>query len=189
MDNPNTSVLDAINDLAGKSSFLDSLGKFAAQDLVYVIIALGAVLLVWLLVQRIRFAFEVAIILVIAVGLSLVIGRGIQHLWFEARPWVDHPDTVKLISHSADASFPSDHCLVAGAIAAVVLLASRVAGIIAIVLAVLIAWGRVFVGVHYPGDVLAGLAIGAACGVVTWFIVRGVLRRLSPTSGLGLIRR
>lgn len=177
MQNPNTSALDAINDLAGRSALLDDLGKFAAKDLIYVLLALGVAMLVWLLVQRVRFAFEVAVILVIAVGLSLVIGRGIQHFWFEARPWVDHPNTLQLIPHSADASFPSDHSLVAGAVAMVILLAWRWLGIVAVIVALLIGWGRVFVGVHYPGDVLAGLAIGAVCAIVAWVGVRRISRR------------
>jgi membrane-associated phospholipid phosphatase len=65
----------------------------------------------------------------------------------------------------------------------VALLASRWFGILAIVLAVLVAWGRVFVGVHYPGDVLGGLAIGALCAVFAWMVVRGVSARLSPARG------
>jgi membrane-associated phospholipid phosphatase len=189
MDNPNTSVFDAINDLAGRSSLLDDFGKFAANDMVFVLAAVAAVLLLWMLVHHVRSAVEVGIIMVIAVGLSLVAGRVIADLWYEARPFVDHPDTVKLISHSADAAFPSDHCLVAGAIAMVALLAWRWLGIIVVVLALLIAWARVFVGVHYPGDVLAGLAIGAVCGLVTWVVVKAISRRLSFSHGVGVLGR
>jgi membrane-associated phospholipid phosphatase len=96
---------------------------------------------------------------------------------------------VKLISHSADASFPSDHCLVAGAVAMVTLLAWRWLGIIAVALALLIAWGRVFVGVHYPGDVLAGLAIGAICACIAWVVVRMVTRRFLFLGSARLVGR
>lgn len=185
MSNPNTSVFDAINDLAGRSAALDDFGKFMAKDMIFVIVAVGALLLLWLLLRNIRNAIEVAVIMAAAVVLSLIVGRIIEHFWFETRPWIDHPDTIKLISHSADAAFPSDHCLVAGAIAAVALLASRLAGIITIVLALLIAWGRVFVGVHYPGDVLAGLAIGAVCGIVCWVIVKRLSHRIPLIGGVG----
>ncbi len=189
MSNPNTSVFDAINDLAGRSSVIDDVGKFMAKDMIYVMVAIGVALIVWLLVRNIRNAVETAVIMAAAVILSLVVGRVIEHFWFEARPWIDHPDTIKLISHSADASFPSDHCLVAGAIAMVALLAWRWLGILAVIGAILIAWGRVFVGVHYPGDVLAGLAIGAVCGLVCWLVVKRLSRRVPIIGGLGLAGR
>lgn len=189
MSNPNTAVFDAINDLAGRSSILDDLGKFMAKDMIYVMVALAAVLCVWLLFHNIRNAFEVGVIMAAAVVLSLVAGRIIEHFWFEARPWIDHPDTVKLISHSADAAFPSDHCLVAGAIATVALLSWRWLGVLAAIGAILIAWGRVFVGVHYPGDVLAGLAIGVVCGLVCWVVVKRYGHRLPIIGGLGLAGR
>lgn len=168
---------------------IDDVGKFMAKDMIYVMVAIGAALIVWLLVRNIRNAIETAVIMAAAVILSLVVGRVIEHFWFEARPWIDHPDTIKLISHSADASFPSDHCLVAGAIAMVALLAWRWLGILAVIGAILIAWGRVFVGVHYPGDVLAGLAIGAVCGLVCWLVVKRLSRRVPIIGGLGLAGR
>jgi membrane-associated phospholipid phosphatase len=189
MANPNTSVFDAINDLAGRSAVFDDVNKFLAKDMIYVVVALGVALLAWLLLRNVRNAFEVAVIMAAAVLLSLVIGRIVAHFWFEARPWVDHAGTVKLISHSADASFPSDHCLVAGAIGVVALLAWRWLGIVVLVLALLIAWSRVFVGVHYPGDVLAGLAIGAVCGLVCWFVVKRLSPHIPILGGIGVAGR
>lgn len=189
MTNPNTSIFDAINDLAGRSSVFDDFGKFMAKDMIYVVVAVGVALLVWLLIHNIRNAVEVGVIMAAAVLLSLLAGRIIEHFWFEARPWIDHPDTVKLISHSADASFPSDHCLVAGAIATVALLAWRWVGVVLAIGAILIAWSRVFVGVHYPGDVLAGLGIGIVCGLVCWFVVKRYSRRVPIIGGFGLAGR
>ncbi|MFW5418279.1 phosphatase PAP2 family protein [Nocardiopsis sp. CNT-189] len=69
-----------------------------------------------------------------------------------------------------DWSFPSNHAAVAGAAAAAAVVAWRWAGAVVVPLAVLEAFSRVFVGVHYPHDVLVGLAVGAvvAVPVVVW---------------------
>ncbi|CCH22352.1 phosphatase PAP2 family protein [Micromonospora lupini] len=65
-----------------------------------------------------------------------------------------------------DWSFPSNHATLAGALAITTLLLSRRLGLVALPLAVLAAFSRVFVGVHYPHDVAAGLLLGALVAVV-----------------------
>jgi len=173
----NESVFDAINGLAGRSSLLDSLGRFGANDLIYVV--LGFLLLLGLreLFSDRQLGVRVAITAVIAVGASLVIGAVIAHFWFEARPFVTHPDAIRLIPHSADNAFPSDHALVTGAAATVGFIAWPRWGWLAILGAVLLSVARVFVGVHYPGDVLAGLAIGGICALIAWWVMRDLFRR------------
>lgn len=172
----NEAILDAINGLAGRSSLLDSIGRFGANDLLYVVLGFLALLgAVEFLGDR-RGATRVAIVAVLAVGASLVIGSIIAHFWFEARPFITHPDTVRLIPHSADNAFPSDHALVGGAAATVGLIAWPRWGWLAVLGALLLSLARVFVGVHYPGDVLAGLAIGAVCAVVAWWVVTALSR-------------
>lgn len=75
-----------------------------------------------------------------------------------------------LIAHSPDGSFPSDHASAGFAIAVTLLLIHRRWGTIAIVGATVMCYARVFDGVHYPGDVVAGTLIGTAValGVVRW---------------------
>ncbi|WP_435207719.1 phosphatase PAP2 family protein [Micromonospora sp. bgisy143] len=65
-----------------------------------------------------------------------------------------------------DYSFPSNHATLAGALAVTTLLLSRRLGLVALPLAVLAAFSRVFVGVHYPHDVAAGLLLGALVALV-----------------------
>jgi len=105
-----------------------------------------------------------------AAGLGLLIAQPIAHLVHRPRPYVAHPgQTVLLISRSSDPSFPSDHAIAAFAIAVVVAVTNRWLGAAFLAAATSIALGRVFVGVHYPGDVLAGAAIGAlAALLVVW---------------------
>ncbi|MET7706049.1 phosphatase PAP2 family protein [Micromonospora sp. NPDC005413] len=65
-----------------------------------------------------------------------------------------------------DWSFPSNHATLAGALAVTTLLLSRRLGLIALPLAAFGAFSRVFVGLHYPHDVIAGVLFGALVAVV-----------------------
>ncbi|GAB3948598.1 hypothetical protein GCM10027614_46010 [Micromonospora vulcania] len=65
-----------------------------------------------------------------------------------------------------DWSFPSNHATLAGALAITTLLLSRRLGLVALPLAALAAFSRVFVGVHYPHDVAVGVLLGALVAAV-----------------------
>ena len=84
-----------------------------------------------------------------------------------------------LIDKTTDFSFPSDHATAAGAIAVGLLLTNRRWGIVTAVLAVVMALTRVYVGAHYPGDVLAGLALGGAVAAAGEILVIPSLTRLA----------
>jgi undecaprenyl-diphosphatase len=65
-------------------------------------------------------------------------------------------------AHAADPGFPSDHATASFAIATALVLRDRRLGALALAMAALLAVGRVAMGVHYPTDVAAGAALGAA---------------------------
>jgi membrane-associated phospholipid phosphatase len=111
--------------------------------------------------------------------IGMLVALGINQLAVasvaEPRPYavLDHP--LLLVAPTLDPAFPSDHAVMAGAIAAALWLVSRRLGVVATVAAVLMAMTRVYVGAHWPGDVLAGLVLGAAATLVGYRLLRGLL--------------
>jgi undecaprenyl-diphosphatase len=117
--------------------------------------------------RRMAVALWAAAGTVVAVGLNQPIVGAVK----EKRPYVTMPHSLVLVHRSADFSFPSDHATMAGAVVAGLLLVSWRLGLLALLAALVMCFARVYVGVHYPGDVLAGLGVGAATIVVGYYLV------------------
>jgi undecaprenyl-diphosphatase len=125
---------------------------------------------------------------VAAAGFSALLALGIAQLvadlWARPRPYLTHPDVHLFIPPSPDPSFPSDHATAGFAIAVALFLRHRKAGWLALGLATAVSVARVAVGTHYPADVAAGAAIGAAAALMLWHpSVRGPLHRLAEWAG------
>lgn len=122
-----------------------------------------------------------------AAAVALVVNLVIHSAYDRPRPYETHR-----ISHpwtsSTDASFPSDHASASLAIAFTVLAFDLPLGIAFVVIAGLIAVGRVFMGAHYPGDVGASIVVALVASVVVVkfarpvvaFLVRIVERATDP---------
>jgi undecaprenyl-diphosphatase len=152
----------SINGLSG-GSVADSVFRFLAQDLATIMIALVALtfLLPWTAHRRER--RRGAVLATAAAALALLVNQPISHLVDRMRPYLAHPAHAHLlIAHSSDPSFPSDHATGAFALAFGIWLYDRTIGAILLAVAALLSFARVFVGTHYPGDVVAGAAIGIA---------------------------
>ena len=91
----------------------------------------------------------------LSAGLGLLTVKIITEFYDRARPFVAHPGAVHLFArHAADASFPSDHATASMAIAVAFLLRRRYfSGVLTIVFAAILDFGRVAAGFHYPTDV------------------------------------
>ena len=98
-------------------------------------------------------------------ALTLEANQLIAKVWHRPRPYEAHPALYHL-SNSHDPSFPS---------AFAVFLFDRVVGTFFLAVAVLIGLGRVLTGAHYPGDVLAGGAVGLLAALVVVYLGRRVL--------------
>jgi len=185
------SLYRSINRLADRTSWAHPLLRAYAKD---GIVLFGVALLVgWWLARHDDDVRGVASVLgagaaaLLALGLAQLVGHAVDR----ARPYAAMPSAHLLVSRTSDFSFPSDHATAVGAVAVGLLLARRRLGVVVAVLAVLMALARVYVGAHYPGDVVAGLVLG---GVVALAVDRLVapllvplLQRLRSTPLRGLI--
>jgi undecaprenyl-diphosphatase len=166
--------------------FLHAPMRFAANDLVFAIVALVALtfLIPW---RERRLERRIGAVMATAAGgLALLLVQPISNAVERARPFVDHPHAKLLISHARDPGFPSDHATGAFAMATALWFYDRTIGALALLLAAIVAFARVYVGVHYPADVVAGALIGIAVALIFQFTpLRAVIVRIATAcSGL-----
>ena len=108
---------------------------------------------------------KTGIVLAIGLILSLVIGNiMLKPLFHRLRPFQIKEGIELIISAPHDYSFPSGHTLASVISATILLLRERKIGIYALVLAILIAFSRVYLYVHFPTDILGGAILGVVIG-------------------------
>ena len=166
-----------VNELSADTPWLHAPVRFFAE---YGVVLFAALLLLsWWLARGERDLARVAAVwapagALLAIGLNQLVAGEVA----EPRPSAVLPHVLLLVPRSGDPSFPSDHAVMAGAVAAGVLLAHRRLGLVAAVAALVMAFSRVYVGAHFPLDVLAGLVLGAVVAAASYLLVRPVVRAL-----------
>ncbi|HEY5695850.1 MAG TPA: phosphatase PAP2 family protein [Candidatus Saccharimonadales bacterium] len=165
----NDDIFLFINHLAGHSSVLDSIMVFLAKDMIYIIGAV-AVACVGLLVYRRQ--WRPIIFFCVSMAISFILLKLLGMLNVDHRPFMDHK-VLMLIEHAPGKSFPSDHTTASAAMAAGILFITKFKkiGALLLVAAVLVGFSRIFVGVHYPADILGGLVAGVGGAVLGYAVM------------------
>ncbi|MFJ1794556.1 phosphatase PAP2 family protein [Kitasatospora griseola] len=176
---PDLGLLKAVNSLAADApGWLDSLVAWTAEY--GILLGLAAIgLTAWLSARR-RPDAPVAVAGVlwapIAVAVSELANLPISAIVNRPRPFVDHPEIDVLVPGKEDTlSFVSDHSAMSMGIAVALFLVNRKLGAAAGALALLQGFCRMYVGVHYPTDVIGGYALATAVVLLLAPIAMAVL--------------
>ncbi|WP_314175092.1 phosphatase PAP2 family protein [Streptomyces winkii] len=195
-DDPDVDLLYEINGLAEAApAWADrTIGYVGEFGVVAVLVLLGVI--AWWRVVRRKAARDEAVAgfagliwAPLAAGIALLVNIPIRDLVERPRPFVEHRGLDVLVHGKGDYSFVSDHSTLAMALAVGIFMVDRRYGLLSIVLAVPAGFSRVYLGVHYPTDVIGGLALGAAVALllapVAMWGLTPLVRRLanSPRTG------
>ncbi|MEA3249742.1 MAG: phosphatase PAP2 family protein [Patescibacteria group bacterium] len=171
----------AINGLAGKYDALDRVGIFLASSFIYLIPAV-VILLAWYHYvtahtrkSRHEAVRDISVMLrAAAAAFIAVVGNFLFSLiYYRERPFVALHGVTRLIGEPLTSkSLPSDHTSMAFAIAVSVTLLHPKLGGVLLAAATGVAVGRIYVGVHFPSDVLAGIFVGMIAAVIARFVGR-----------------
>lgn len=137
-------------------------------------IAVGVILLFFKKTRPIGFSVLVSLVInAIFTNLTL------KDLIARPRPFVVSDAIVTLVKEPGSFSFPSGHTS-ASVTAALVLfkLTPKKYGISALILAALIALSRIYVGVHYPTDILGGLIVAVVSSIWGCYLVKCIYMRV-----------
>ena len=163
--------------MAGRSVFTDSIGIFFANYLAYL---LGIAALVFVFKQsewrsRMGVFFHLALAALISRG---IIAEIIHQIYDRPRPFMAM-GFQSLIGESG-ASFPSGHASLFFALSFTIFAIDRRWGWWFLALSLLNGIARVFVGVHYPSDILGGILVGLAGWAVVHFLLEKKNKNASP---------
>jgi len=172
------------NQFAGHHAFIDSSFAFFAQYALELYIILF--IIAWLTLPKSEIEQRHTLVIMGLAGvLGLIINVIVSNIYFRPRPFMVLPKGTftLLIPHSPDASFPSDHTTGSfGFAAASWGKAPKWITSSFTILAVLNAIARLYVGVHWPTDIIAGMIIGTLSGRLLWKFSTLV----QPVTDLGL---
>jgi len=178
----NRSWFLSLNAPEGTPAWLISLATALANDLIYLIPLL--LLHLWLLGLRGKslhdsrgLALKACAVTFLALGVNQIIIL----LWQHPRPFMVGLGHAWM-EHAADSSFPSDHMTVFSGIGLTLLAGGApVLGVITLLVGLCVAWARVFLGVHFPLDMVGAFSMAAVVGLVVaplWRAAGSPLTRL-----------
>lgn len=152
-----------INNLAGRWFWLDFLAIFFAKYFGYVLIYC----LLWFLVKDYKKYWRmVAEALIAAFLVRFVLVEVFYVIHFRFRPFVQHAVNLLIPYDGSQTSFPSGHASFYFALSTIIYGYNKKVGIWFYLGSALIALSRVFVGVHWPSDILAGAIVGIIMGLI-----------------------
>jgi undecaprenyl-diphosphatase len=163
----NVSLFRMVNNLGKDMIFLNPAMKFIAEYLVIMLVM--GIVFYWfsgpknnrIMVICGSFTFL----------LAEIVGKLAGKLYSNNQPFAELENVNKLMGHEIDNSFPSDHTILFFAFCISFYLFKRKTGLLWVIAAFLVGFSRIWVGVHYPADVIAGAVISI---IAALFVYRAV---------------
>lgn len=149
----NMQIFKLINNLANRNVTLDKIMIFFSKYVPYIFMATIAIVFILGVVKNDEECRKTSVNTIIITVINLILSFIIGSIYYVDRPFV-HNKTNLLIPHVKDASFPSDHATGTMSIALGLGKYSRILGIIMTILSIIVGFSRVYVGDHYPIDVI-----------------------------------
>ncbi len=163
----NTTLFYFLYSSAHRSEGLDSLIRFVAVDLIYIMVLVTGIFIIVryklydlrAAISRVRKQWKTIIAIPFAAFLARIIAEILKDTIHTLRPFIALPDVHSLFYESGYA-FPSGHSTIISALAFAIYYKNKPLGIAFMVAALLIGVARVVSGVHFPIDIIGGYALG-----------------------------
>jgi len=168
-------IFQKINALALRSLWADSLGIFFADPFSYIVGASLIIFLVW----NIKKYWPMVVLALISGSLAKGITEIIRLFWGRPRPFVENNVNL-LIDNINSKSFPSGHASFFFGLSAVVYFFNKKLGLVFFAASCLISIARVYCGIHWPFDIVAGFFVG----IISAFIVIKVYKKIIANRSL-----
>ncbi|MDD4996160.1 MAG: phosphatase PAP2 family protein [Patescibacteria group bacterium] len=166
-------IVKWFNGLANQNFYLDIFGIILAEFLIFSLPLI--IILFYFFSDRKKGLFflilKIIFSLIFAYSLNYLIGL----IFLRPRPFVNHQEIyqlAKFFAKTTDYSFPSYHTTTAFVMSFMVLFDWRKFGTILLILSLLVGLGRIFVGVHYPMDILGGIVTSLLAVISINFIFK-----------------
>lgn len=167
---------------------INKLHNIILDNVMVIITKLGNAGWFWIVLAVILMAYKktrkCGILMLISLLTGLLIGNvALKNIIARQRPcWID-PNIILLIPNPTDFSFPSGHTLASFEAATMIFLHNKKYGTLALGLAILIAFSRLYLFVHFPTDILGGAILGTAISVGVYQIDKFLANKLSTNTG------
>ncbi|MEI4828318.1 undecaprenyl-diphosphatase [Bacillus sp. FJAT-53711] len=176
----NYTIFHWINSWAGASTFLDKGMIFITKSAPFV--AIIFLLSLWFSNKQKETAIRkqyTALYTVLSLGIALLVNAVIHLVYYHPRPFITY-HVHQLVPHANDSSFVSDHAVLVFSIAFTMLLRGEAWKNVALLWAILVGISRIYVGVHYPADIIGG----AVLTFVTSALVIKYTNKIEPLARL-----